>query len=197
MAFSPLNPGHPDFLTNGLGQPVLPYAHLDLMDLPRASRPPVIAHDPHRPGDDAFLKRFIMPRYPEAVRYEVPFAGHNVLDRMRRAGSLSRFVTAVLEGRTPDRVEIITEGCPFWHQERARMFRLKRDYASAERELRAALAASRDKVTVTNMLLFMLDFRSPDQARDMIQELDLGANPTLVVPALAARLDAAGLMPAQ
>lgn len=192
IGFSPLNPGHPDFRTNGFVKPLMDYAHIDLKDLPASPHRHIVVYDPHRLGDLQFVDRFITPTYPDMARYEVPFAGHNVLDRMKRAGTLKQFVTMALNGEFPEAIKIREEGCSFWHQERARVFRSARDHDSAEFELRAAYRADVTKVTVTNLVNFLLLFRSDEVVRTAIDQIGRDKLPGMLAAPVAARLVSAG-----
>lgn len=192
IGFSPLNPGHPDFRANGFAEPVMDYAHIDLKDLPASPHRPIVVYDPHRPDDLRFVSRFITPGYRDMARYEVPYAGHNVLDRMKRAGTLKPFVTMALNGEFPQTVKVDEEGCSFWHLERARAFRSARDRVSEECELRAAFRADVTRVTVTNLVDFLLRFRSDEVVRTAIDQIGRDKLPGMLAAPVAARLVSAG-----
>ncbi|CAM3316293.1 hypothetical protein PANO111632_13940 [Paracoccus nototheniae] len=184
IAFSPLNPGHPDYKTNGFAVPLLDYAHGDLRSAAISTHCPILAIDPYRQGDVDFTEQFIAPAYQNVIRYEVPYAGHNILDRMRRAGTLKSFVTDALAGQVPEKIVIKEEGCPHWHFERARLFRWKKDNDAAEVEYRAALKAEFNRVTVTNLVSFLLQVRTDADLRAAIAEI----GPAQVLSMLPARV---------
>ena len=91
LAASPRNSLHPIHAKNGVVSPEFVHQP-SLSDLPLAAHNPIIVYDSVETRDERTVQNWVLPSYPDANVIRVWNAGHMALQKLKKAGSLSRLV---------------------------------------------------------------------------------------------------------
>lgn len=129
IAAAPKNSAHPLVLQKRFA--ALGFRHRELVDTPHSKHSPVILFDPHRRDESKFIRKLVLPAYPDAHLVELPYAGHTVLETMKSMGSLKSFVGAYVDAHEIRDVEIREDGLSVFPAERGREAMLAGNYELA------------------------------------------------------------------
>lgn len=129
IAAAPKNSAHPLVLQKRFAD--LGFRHRELTEVPHSDYAPLILFDPHRRDETKFIRKLVLPAYPEANLVELPYAGHTVLETMKHMGLLKPFMTTYIEEHDVLQMEIVEDGLAVFPAERGREAYLAREYERA------------------------------------------------------------------
>lgn len=138
IAAAPKNSAHPSMRKRRFSD--VAFEHAEIRDNPVSEIPPLLLYDPNREEETGFIESVVSPAYPDAIHYQMPFAGHTVLATMRESGVLKDFITTYIQTGEVLDVELASEDSYIWHAEMGRYFLGENDLAKAEDHFRTSLS---------------------------------------------------------
>jgi hypothetical protein len=137
IAISPRNSAHPS-----VGNPFfanLLFTHNNIIQNPRSQLRPIIIYDPKQETDVSFIDDYIVPAYPNAVLFEMAYAGHLIAEALLEVGQIKRFAVSIIEEGTVPNIDLNISNSSYWSAEKAYFELGQNNFTSAAKYFKASL----------------------------------------------------------
>lgn len=181
LAAAPILPAWPP-----LGRPhdAIPILHEPLTDVKRTSHSPVVVFDPMVTADRLMIEKLVRPIYPDGRYVELEFAGHTVLESLKRSRLLQPFVSAVIEHDKVIPTERNVENDPLWHFQKGKHLAKSRP-EQARYHFERSLEIEPSRHVAANLLGNLLALGDRSAAQDLLTRYRNHPEHPLPAPAIA------------
>lgn len=168
IASAPKNSAHPSMRKKRFSH--IEFLHKELDEVPKSQNAPLILFDPFRTEETQFIKKWVLPAYPDAYLLKMPYAGHLVLQSMQEAGILKSFITTYIEEDYIPPFELKGEGTYTWHAEKGHRLRSKAYLSEAKAHYRKSIKIRQTGEAVAGLARILLREGHPEAANDVVEK---------------------------
>ncbi|MGE6386232.1 hypothetical protein ACQKEN_11275 [Pseudomonas sp. NPDC078416] len=112
IALSPRNSAHPSINDEFFAH--VKFAHLDIAETKRSRFAPIVVFDPMQTVDREFIRRYIVPAYPEVRLQEMNYAGHLIAEALLEVGLLKEFFLSIVNNDALMSVDFSQYESSYW-----------------------------------------------------------------------------------
>lgn len=159
IALSPRNSAHHSIRANAFAH--IEFSHLNIVDTPRSSYPPLIIYDPKQEIDSRFLHDYILPAYEFARLVEMPFAGHLIAEALLEVGLLKDYILSIINNDSASAVDFSEHKSSYWNAEIAYEKLKSDDYFSAAYHLKKSLTIRHNEIHLDQLVFLTKKHKIP------------------------------------
>lgn len=169
IAAAPKNSAHPDYIKSKFKN--IEFLHNELINQPISSKTPTLLYDPYREEEARYINEKVLQAYPDAVKVEMPFSGHTVLNTLKEAGLLKKVILSIVEEDKLFEIRLPEESSYIWQAEKGRFYFNQGNFEVAKIHLEKSISININKEAINSLLKVYQRTGEIDKGKEVLKRV--------------------------